>query len=156
MAPGSRRMAKDRSVISEPPARVRSAACLRLESESPFGAIEGASKDFCRWRNSAFHSASCKHVRDGKLSYVYVLWEWTGARTSEILSVLRNSSGESAEYLRAIARLAEKIDGSSTGSVLLRDQTMEASTRLERLRSVSAEIRDGIDACLDEYGDRIV
>jgi rifampicin phosphotransferase len=89
-------------------------------------------------------------------SWVRDTCSWTGAGTSETLSVLRNSSGESAEYVRAITRLAEKIDGSSTGSVLLRDQTMEASTRLERLRSVSAEIRDGIDACLDEYGDRIV
>ena len=82
--------------------------------------------------------------------------EWTGAATSEALSILRNSSGESTEYVRAIMRLAEKIDGSSAGSVLVRDQTIDASKRLERLRSISLEIRDAIDAYLNEYGDRVV
>jgi len=82
--------------------------------------------------------------------------EWTGAATSEVLAVLRNSSCESADYLRAISRLAESLRSNPAASAFVREHAADPGVQIEELRKISPEIRKALDAYLDEYADRIV
>ena len=82
--------------------------------------------------------------------------EWTGAATSEVLAVLRNSSCESADYLQAISGLADVLRPNPAASAFVREHAANPAVQIEELHKISPEIRETLDAYLDEYADRIV
>jgi len=82
--------------------------------------------------------------------------EWTGAATSEVLAVLRNSSCESAGYLQAISGLADALRSNRAASAFVREHAANPAVQMEELRKMSPEIRETLDAYLHEYADRIV
>jgi len=86
-------------------------------------------------------------------------FDWTGVRASEALWALRNSassSGESADYSRAVARVAEALHADPNGSAIFHDEERAAVDRLEEIHVAAPGVCNALEAFLYEYGDRLI
>jgi pyruvate,water dikinase len=82
--------------------------------------------------------------------------EVTGASLSDIIAVLQSCRSGLADCVHMIDELVEHIRFNPEATGLVRDQSIDPAVRFERLRSISKDVERDLDACMDEYGDRIV
>jgi phosphohistidine swiveling domain-containing protein len=82
--------------------------------------------------------------------------EWTGASVAEVVGVLQCCRLHSGGSLPVIDALAGRIGSSPSAKDILGNQMQSPAVRLERLRRLSPEIAECLDAYIDEYADRII
>jgi phosphohistidine swiveling domain-containing protein len=80
---------------------------------------------------------------------------WTGASASEVLSTLQSSRFDTDQECQILGELADVIRSTPGGERIIADAARDPIWCLEELQRVSPEVRQRLDAYLDEYGDRI-
>lgn len=110
---------------------------------------------------SVFHEGVCQHFVQQPSSTIPVgdwlqrTCEWTGASLSEIVPVLRNCR-QPADFLQSLDAVAALVRSSSEALKLLQDLSENPSSAIEKVRAVSPQLKELVDAYMDEYANRLV
>jgi hypothetical protein len=81
---------------------------------------------------------------------------WTGVTPTEALTVLKGKAQAGVAPLALLDQLADAVRSVEASSEILRDGSLDAHNRLERLRASDPGVARALDTYLNEYGFRLI
>jgi rifampicin phosphotransferase len=82
--------------------------------------------------------------------------EWTGVTPAEAMMVLKGKAQGGVAPLVLLDQLADAVRSVEASIEILRDGSLDAHNRVERLRASDPEVARALDTYLNEYGFRLV
>jgi len=82
--------------------------------------------------------------------------EWTGVTPMEALTVLKGKAQAGVAPLALLDQLADTVRSVEASSEILRDGSLDAHNRVERLRASNPGVARALDTYLNEYGFRLI
>jgi rifampicin phosphotransferase len=82
--------------------------------------------------------------------------EWTGITPAEAMMVLKGKAQAGVAPLALLDQLVEAVSSVEASLEILRDGSLDAQSRVERLHASDPEVARALDAYLTEYGYRLV
>ncbi len=82
--------------------------------------------------------------------------EWTGVTPTEAMTVLKGKARGGVAPLALLDQLADAVRSVEASLEILHDGSLDAHSRLERLRASDPEVARALDTYLTEYGSRLV
>jgi rifampicin phosphotransferase len=82
--------------------------------------------------------------------------EWTGVTPTEAVTVLKGKAQGGVAPLALLDQLADAVRSVEASSEILRDGSLDAHNRVERLRASDPRVARALDTYLNEYGFRLV
>ncbi len=83
-------------------------------------------------------------------------YEWTGVTPTEAMTVLKGKAQGGVAPLALLDQLADAVRSVEASSEILRDGSLDAHNRVERLRASDPGVARALDTYFNEYGFRLV